>query len=103
MADITKIDTFIQRFSHPSWLATMQAHYIRPRSALVGFRAMVARVDSGMPRAMSSSRARSFLLCLLSLWLTATFSLGKSHQSELQRIVSPATKYLSLKRNLVPQ
>jgi signal transduction histidine kinase/ligand-binding sensor domain-containing protein len=29
---------------------------------------MVARVDSGMPR------ARSFLLCLLSLWLTATLS-----------------------------
>jgi hypothetical protein len=31
------------------------------------------------------------------------FSLEKSHQSELQRIVSPATKHLNLKRKLVPQ
>ena len=34
MADITKIDTFIQRFSHPSWLATMQAHCMYTNSAL---------------------------------------------------------------------
>jgi hypothetical protein len=34
MADITKIDTFIQRFSRPSWLATMQAHCVYTNSAL---------------------------------------------------------------------
>src|ERR1700676_2230616 len=48
----------------------------RPRSGLVRFCAMVARVDSTLPLAMCTSRARnfhvlrSFLVCVLSLWLT---------------------------------
>jgi PAS domain S-box-containing protein len=49
---------------------------IRLRSGLVRFYAMVAHVDPTLPRAMCTSRARefhvprSFLVCVLSLWLT---------------------------------
>jgi PAS domain S-box-containing protein len=50
----------------------------RPRSGLVRFSAMVAHVDSALPRFMCTSRARdfhvlrSFLICVLSLWLTSS-------------------------------
>src|SRR5580658_5825678 len=82
MADITKIDTFIQSSPLPAWLATTQGHcvYADPvLERLTGFNSdqiMAAPVDSTLPRAMCTLRARdfhvsrSFLVCVLSLWLT---------------------------------
>ena len=95
MADITKIDTFIQGSPHSARLAATRGrcvyanpaverltgsnsdqtdrHDIWPSSGLLRFCAVVA--DSKLARAMCALRARdfhvlrSFLVCILSLWL----------------------------------